>query len=945
LTARLAIPALALLAGCSDHRILLVTGAPWTSAIVGVVSGQERAITAYEGGGAIRFEAASPDLEVIAVLYAVPLSDLELSAGPIDVSAAETRPLPAPFLSALALAVVDDDVTSTELLPNADPRLERLRLPEIEGPYCESSQRCLEITQANRCTTACDPPADPAMPKVSPPAAPALPVPPEAAVIACPWAGTTCRPPAPAAPISLCALTGWPVGITRDHPVRWINPEGGLGPNGESIYSTIPEALRGAPSDVVLALAAGTHVGSFDLVGTQALIGACAASTFVDGGTIRGDVTIADVSAARLIEVAPGAKLDAQDLVFTGSGRAIDAQPGSRVAIARMVAESAGPELMVSDGALIDARDLVVASSTTGALVAIGGGTIRLQNASLQGTEAHARSGGRLELTDVTLGADARRIGAFDGLVVDGATLAASRVSFDRAFRVAVLARNGHARMQDVLVRDAASASRAAVLDFSRGSTLALDRASFESFDGFGIWLYSGAVGRISHVRIRGAHIDEMGAGLAGVRVETSAKLSLDHAEISGIRGIGVEIRSAGTATVSDLVVTGVAVHAFDGRAVEVQENGALVLHRARIDDFHRVGIRTVGSGARSVLSDIDVSAEFIDGSEGILTAGDAHCTVDRARIRGDLNYLFGIASGASGTARDLTLIAGQRALDTGAMLYLVDAVADISRVSIEGAPNAFISAFRSRVTLSDVTVVAQHASPDARVFPAIDLGDDDVTLSRVRLVKCNGPAVWANGGTVTIEDLEIDGTGAPTDATREHSVSATARAQLTIRRMISHDVLGAIVSAFNIGTRVEVTDLLGQRTGDAGARSDQGAMMVLERVRFEDTVGNGIWASKGGDVMGKDVRVSRVERGRQGQGFGLAVSSGSSATLEQFAIEAARDSGVRINLDIEGGPTTIVRLIDGLISGSRAGLSAPVETASVELTRVRFRDNQIARE
>ena len=688
--------------GCSNAaRLELLAPEGWVSALVAIDDTSGRALLAHDGPSALVLQhPEGQDVDVVALFYRQPLSQLSLVAGAIELSGTAERPAPASDLDGAARAIVGGDLGAQEIVGASDVRRDRVRLPFLTDAGCALDGRCMERTNIDAtCIERCavsgevdvEPPRPPAPPLLTP--------------CAMGWTeiDAECVPPslpprATCAPgevqhfgASICAPIGhacpageWPAAIPSGVPLRFVHPARAVGPGGEASFATIADALVNAPDDTVVLLSRGEHAGGFVLAGPT-IIGACARDTVIqlpsrlritsgrlEDLTVRGgtaDDAAIDVAAGGrgslagiVIETAgvvSFGQLEADDVLLRDmTARAIWIDGAGSADLSRIVIERGGSESILSNGAgaRIDVRGLVVTSPTETSVAVYAGAALHVAGAHLLGAYLKAERSASLEMEDVF----ASDGGSPDINVIEarsGSTVVARRVSIDRPVLRAIDVSGARLSFEDGWIRDGGETDDRTLIDVTDGATLTLSRSTISDFDLRAIGVYeAGTSASLADLHIRSARGFER-RGAIGVAVDrgrlTAARLSMRD-----LSGSAIRVVQSGTATVTDLrldhVVRAVPLDASDG--LSARQGGRLTIRRADVRQVH--GSAVVAEDGQVWLEDLRAigPSEDMLGGTGIDVVREGSLIGQRMWISGGSGAGLRVAEASRASLSDLRI-------------------------------------------------------------------------------------------------------------------------------------------------------------------------------------------------------------------------------------------------------------------------------------------------
>jgi len=673
-----------LLCSCSSGATVDITATGWRSAIIAIDTNGALALSAHDGPGPILIERdAQANLEVVVVLYAQPLASMFIPAGAIALDP-DGRALPPTALPPLARTFRDGQTSELETIALDDPRLTRLRIAEISGAQCDAVDRCLQLDALERsCVSGCTAegtvtPMPPEAPRLGPCTRGWTEVggecrpPPQPARLSCPPGEGQHRGAIACAPIGhTCPAGEWPNAIPTATVVRFVHPRGDPGPGGEVSFTTVADALIGAPAGAVIVLSRGEHGGDFTLTG-QALVGACAAQTILgqlfraievvgpssrlqdltvrgradgDYGVLvhnGGALALAGVIVERLGLLVLG-RLDGEDVLVRGVGgvaasaarRALLGEAGGTATLSRVIIEHDGDEAIVlTGGARLDATDLVISSPMPSAVNVYDGGSASISGALFLGTAVRAFQRGTITIADSAFVAGLEQTTERAIVADNGGVITAQHVAIERPLTEAILVFPGSSvTFEDGWIDDTGTEDMFAEAFVGAGASLTMSRTVVAHYGPVAIL----ANGRGARLELTDVVLRDQrpvaSRVLRGVSVEVDASMRLTRVAVLRGRGEGVTVQRTGTATITDLLVDGLVEDDDRGAAfgLILTEASSLQLDRARITGVKGCAM-SVQSDSRATVRELDL----VDNEDiGLIVASRAQMTARNVRVSG----------------------------------------------------------------------------------------------------------------------------------------------------------------------------------------------------------------------------------------------------------------------------------------------------------------------
>jgi len=275
---------------------------------------------------------------------------------------------------------------------------------------------------------------------------------------------------------------------------------------------------------------------------------------------------------------------------------------------------------------------------------------------------------------------------------------------------------------------------------------------------------------------------------------------------------------------------------------------------------------------------------------------------------------------------------------------------AEISGVLVDRATRAGIAVGPSaRVTGTNVVVRDTQVALGAYGYGLAVGPGSTVDLSRVALERNTSSAMSVLSADVSLGDVVLAGSlPQPRDGQLGVGVEALGAAHVTLRRAAIEGNAQRAVYAYEPGTSVTIEDGVLRATRPGGGSEGRGlfahggAHFALDRVLVADSHEVAILLTETGtsaelrDVLVRDVAPRESD---DLGGAGVALLSGSQATLERVVVRAAREIGVAIS----GGSSVsvtdlVVRDIESRQADGDFGTGLHAQGgASIEATRVRI--------
>ncbi len=445
--------------------------------------------------------------------------------------------------------------------------------------------------------------------------------------------------------------------------LRFVDREAAAGGDGTrgAPYRTIAEAIRDAPAGTIVLVAAGTYQETLQLTTELAIVGACAGTTIISGGS--------DTRAAVGIDSA------------------------ARVSIDNLTIESTtGPGITSRDSA-VELRGVIVVARGTG--LAVSGGSLRAELVDLRGTPAterfpgHALSADRaaIELTRV-------RTGLSDAAAIivtgEGGTL--------RAHRVIVSPGYGDPEPRDgrgiVITRGAtATITEVAVVGARTDGLLIADAASVDS----------------EELLVTGTRFADTTIEARDVHVEGASRLDVRKLVVIGEAG-GIAVLDDSDANIRDAVLRG-RIHVRD-----LTSDTGIRVHDSRIQlarvalEGHQVAI----AARHSEIEAVDVIVDIPRGSAWLLE-DDAHLTATRIDVDRARTAAIQLTPGATIVLSDAYVRGTLPHPETGSFgraLELGGESATIERMRIEQSHDVALFANRGATTVRDIAIVDTASAP-----------------------------------------------------------------------------------------------------------------------------------------------------------------------------------------------------------------------------------------
>lgn len=266
-------------------------------------------------------------------------------------------------------------------------------------------------------------------------------------------------------------------------------------------------------------------------------------------------------------------------------------------------------------------------------------------------------------------------------------------------------------------------------------------------------------------------------------------------------------------------------------------------------------------------------------------------------------------ASGVDVVLERVTIAGGGATAGSGAKLTLRDVVVDAARATGIVAKG------------SGTTLVVDRSAVRGSGGLGIDVGSGaDVTVrdSSVTDNEEMGIRIAGAGAHGRIERSAVLRT--KTTATDDFGVGAIVRdgaiADIVGSAFVANHEIGVVI--YGKGTKATVTDVAiddTQTSGEGYGRGMfiDGATATLERVSITRSKDAGIVVEKAGQLVGRSVAVADTQEGAEGNGLGVVVLDGASASFTASAFAANRDAGLSAvgagsKLALEGSIVTATR-------------------------------------
>jgi hypothetical protein len=880
-------------AGCGTRAQVVLTPPSGAASIIVAVETSVLDVRAIDVGG---LEAAlfisdsglttGESAKVSILAYSSTLEQLGVSAGPIAPQVGEpSRGIPVYDLGAYGAAF--DGARLQPLVPTTmlSPALYAFRFRWDPGdPACIGRGGCFD---QGRCVVPCPTPPAPA-----PPATPADPATAAGPVLTpCPagWAEvsgdpTWCEPwpggsvtcPAGEARwvgTSSCAPTGsacppagveWPVVVGSSVLYVRAGASGTTGSQADP-FGTIAAALAAAGPGTVVVLNRATFAESVSIPAGVELRGACARDTIVRSP-----------SDPAVHVAAGGARL--VDLAVVAQGTGIEVSGGSLDISGVEIRAGSGPGIHASGTAMIVADGVVVGGAATGLLVE-DSATASVTGAIFArdvGAGVLARSGASAELDKVAIeaiAADASGVGI--GLVVDdSARVSATRTVIEGAQgRGAwIRATGAQLALTDALVRSTAVSSTLALgrgVEVN-GGRLTVRRAVFDSNREAGIYARAGSSVDLADLIARRTTSPDKGYS-AGVEIfdgtrATMARVNADLNDSGGVLIAG----PAATATITDLVVRGIATRGVGSLAVYA--GGRASVTRASFEADHWANAHSTDPGSWLLLSDatiLDSAATPADPGVGALIENNSHASLSRVHVERSQGYGVGVYSAATASIADL-VVRDTRVVrladNDGTAMAAAGAAVTIERGLLESNRRFGIEIYgpAGRVDATDLAIHQTLGSTTGGVHCfgyedqsmgegiAIEMGavlrarrlsiDESHGANLVLCADTGDPGTGAVTASIsdalfsTASALQCTGRADCPDASHAYSIEIVDSASLTLHRfVVEKDVRGG-VGPLPVGANVTLTDgvISDEMLGLSYAGESRPIDQLLNRVLFQ---------------------------------------------------------------------------------------------------------------
>jgi hypothetical protein len=524
-------------------------------------------------------------------------------------------------------------------------------------------------------------------------------------------------------------------------------------------------------------------------------LGACAEGNYPAELLARADVVFVDAAAAP-----GGAGTLARPYSTLASALAV-APPGGVVAIAR--GEYRAPPTLDAPVALVgacSASTIVSAIAAEPVIRASGAQAITLRGLTLRGSDQPIRivAGAHVRLEDV---------------VVEGAT--ASRVA-DATLEVARVVLAG-AGLEVIGGR----------LD---GERLRIDEVAT------GLVLDRGAT-----AELRGVAVADAGEGL---RVEGAGGVHLRELVVERSGTVGLHLRAAATATISDFVVRGTTLGGAAVIGIDVA-GSALVLERGLVEDVRGRAV-FVHDGAVVVVEDVTTRCSGIPSPDpnaphftGVEVDFGGRLRATRLASAGDDGHGLAVRGQADVDVDDLTITRRCRSVGSPVSALLIDSASDatLRRVWIEPSDGDGIHMGDdgTRATIEDLELGPSlgdglQVGCGGSLITACRVA---ITLERVRIVEpLLAGALVFTAGPVVMRDVQVLGPGGPERAGLGLEVRRLAT--LSVSRFALTGLAGGV--RLHDGGALSLSDGV-LRDNDVALETDPTANLdaLFETVLFED--------------------------------------------------------------------------------------------------------------
>lgn len=787
-----------------------------------------------------------------------------------------------------------------------------------------------------------------------------------------------CRPiGAPCGPGPFPATRDLPRETTLLH-VRGDAPSGGDG-SAEAPLPTLAGALdRSAPGTVIL-LAAGTYPVD---------------RTWPDGVGLRGrcprdSVLVApeDSDRSAVIDVARHEDPVRIENVRIGPAPFVGVRvrrSGAPVLlhgleVVDVTGDPAG--VVVTSGAVVEARDLVVRASRDPSAGDFGGAGLSveararlvLQDAVLErnrdagllvrGEEAEADvSDLRVEGTRGRARAGTRGVGIW----VELGRLGLSRAIVDENRDAGLLALGPGTEVvaSDLVVRgtlpQASDGDLGRGLSAEGGAHIELSQALVEGNREVGVLASQGGSATLRDVVVRDTEPRQLGGVRGwGVGAGGGGSVTLERVLLARNREGGLVVVSTG----SSVVATDLAVHdtlpreaaGREGTSVSVELGGELTLSRALLVDHRARGLLLLGEGTEVEAEDVVVRGGMAGPNDavigGVVAIGgpDLGLSLRRGVIEGTQGAGLVVSDGAGATVEDLLVrdtgrnpspdLSGGIRVEAGGRL-------DVQRALLEGnaANGLFVQSEGSEV--DGHGLVVRDTRPDLALAGGQGFGVAVRTGGRLEisesLVEGNrhlGVSVFGDSRAV-LEDLVVrdtlpqageSPTAGPGEFGRGVSVERGAEVVLTRVLLARNREVGLFVGLE--ATRVEATDLqvVGTRPQELdglfgqGVQIQGGPMARLERVLVEGCRYAGVQILQAeARITDLTVRDTESQASDDAWGRGVNLAAGADLTLRRARLEGNREIGLAAF-----DPGTRAEIEALTVVGTRAPACAPACAAS----------------
>jgi hypothetical protein len=603
-----------------------------------------------------------------------------------------------------------------------------------------------------------------------------------------------------------------------------------------------------------------------------------------------------------------------------------------------------------------------IAASSPGTTVAMGKGlyeeslvidrVVTLWGACAGGVEIRGGPSGTIAVAakgDLTL-RNATISGAGTGLMVSSnGTLTVRGVWVHEATSLGITTTGGRMDLEDVLVSDT--------------------RTSADLTDGYGLAVLGGVKAKARRVTIERTRTFALAVQGAGTVLEGSDLLVRDtmERESDGLRGRGVYVSDAASATLSRIAVrgsresgiyvaepgtkallsdvsitdtAGVKADQTGGWGLVCQDGAELGVERAWVSNNRYEGIAVSSAGTKASLVDVVVVGTRSEESGGLGGVGlgvqqGASATISRSVF--DRNRDVAVTTTGDGTLLDLADVMiqgtlGRESDDKSGIGLLAGAGAAVTARGLVVEDNRLAGIFAdgagTMVTLTDAVIAhTQIAGPEHDGGWGVE-GTNGASLELVRtLVDENvesGVIAFGAGTTLALTDVAVSGTHANEKSDLGLGLTCANGAVTTATRVLFDRNHQSAALVYKPGATLTLSDSLilhtlapSDDTHAYGLTVNQGGRADVSATLFEDNGGRGVFVSATGSKLHLSSSVLRDTAPPDRPGisyFGLYQSDGASADVERSLLDGCTGIGAFLS-----GAGVSTSLHDVVIQGTRA--------------------------